>query len=194
MASPFITTQDLTDHLGISVLADPGATIALDVACDMVRTAADQTFNKGTATTKFDGTGTDTLILPRLPVVSAGTVLVSGGTVTDYTVDTERGLLIRKLQDQQVVDWWTTDPIPSVVWPAGRQNVQVTYVHGYDDADLPRDVRGIALQVAERIVVQGVAQFESVGDVSMRYAANAMELTPGERMILYKYRNGRRND
>jgi hypothetical protein len=51
------------------------------------------------------------------------------------------------------------------VWPSGRQNITVTYDHGYADADLPRDVRMVALSVASRIAVQGVALEESVGDV-----------------------------
>lgn len=195
MALPFITAQDLTDYLGITVTADPGAVIAVDAACDMCRTVSDQSFNRGTSTITLDGTGTDMLLLPQLPVVSAGTVNVSGTAVTDYVVDTNRGMLIRKLTDQPVQDWWTTDPIPSVVWPRGRQNVQVSYTHGYLDADIPRDVRMVALTVASRLVVQGVSQFESLpGGVSVRYGTNATDFTDGERQILYKYRNGRRND
>jgi hypothetical protein len=70
----------------------------------------------------------------------------------------------------------------------GRQNVTVTYDHGYLDADLPRDVRMVALSVASRIAVQGVAVEESIGAVSIKYAAPALELTPNELRVLRKYR------
>ena len=180
MADPFITTTDLGDYIGIDVSADAGALIAIDAACDICRDVADQTFNLGTATVTLDGTGTDMLLLPRLPVVSAGTVNVSGTAVTDYAVDSDRGVLVR-----------TTSPC---VWTAGRQNVEVTYVHGYPDADLPRSVRMVALTIASRLVIQGVAQYETVGDVQMRYGVNATDLTDGERRILRKYRDGRKSD
>ena len=151
---------------------------------------ADQSFNLGTATVTLDGTGTDFLPLPRLPVVNAGTVNVGGTAVTDYVVDTDRGALIRKLPDEggRLLD---DDPLPSVcVWPAGRQNIEVTYEHGYATADLPRSVRMVALHIASRLVIQGVAQYETVGDVQMRYGVNATDLTDGERRILRKYRDG----
>ena len=46
----------------------------------------------------------------------------------------------------------------------------------------------VALNVAARIVVQGVATEESVGDVRVKYASPALDLTDGERAILRKYR------
>ena len=193
MADPFITTADLGDYIGIDVTADGGALIAIDAACDICRDVADQTFNLGTATVTLDGTGTDMLLLPRLPVVNAGTVNVGGTAITDYVVDTDRGALVRKLPDEGA-DYWTTVLPQNVVWPAGRQNVQVTYEHGYPDAELPRSVRMVALTIASRLVIQGVAQYETVGDVQMRYGVNSTDLTDGERRILYKYRDGRRPD
>jgi hypothetical protein len=67
----------------------------------------------------------------------------------------------------------------------------VTYQHGYADADLPRDVRMVALSIASRLVVQGVASEESNGPVSVKYATPATDLTAGELRILQKYRNTR---
>ena len=81
-----------------------------------------------------------------------------------------------------------------MVWPAGRQNVEVTYKHGYTPAELPRSVRMVALHIASRLVIQGVAQYETIGDVQMRYGVNATDLTDGERRILRKYRDGRHID
>ena len=177
---PFVTPQDLSDFIGRNVTADNGAVIALDAACDMCRTVASQQFNRGTSVYALDGTGTDTLLLPELPANTAGTVLVNGGTVTDYMLN-GHGILLRG----------TAGALPRPVWPAGRQNVQVTVDHGYDIADVPRDVRIVALSIASRLVIQGVAVEETLGANRIRYGVNSTDLTNGERMILQKYRPSR---
>lgn len=191
MPDPFISRQDLTDYLGRDVTADAGALIAVDAACDIVRTVAEQSFNEDTSTVTLDGTGTDALVLPELPVNNAGTVViggtVSGTSVTDYAL-ADNGVLIRKIEDSTTIDWWSAYAQTMVVWPAGRQNIQVTYDHGYADADLPRDVRMVALSLASRLIVQGVAVSERVGDNQMTYAGPAMDLSATEKAILRKYR------
>jgi len=180
MPDPFIAPQDIVDYLGRGTATDPGMVIAADAACDICRTVAERSFNAGTSTVTLDGSGTDTLLLPDLPVSTAGTVLVNGGTVTDYMLN-GNGMLFRGTAG--------VDPRP--VWPMGRQNVRVTYEHGYQTADLPRDVRMVALSIASRLVVQGVALEESIGPVRMKYAAAATDLTNGEARILGKYRQMR---
>lgn len=177
---PFITVQDLTDYLGRNVNIDNGAVIAADAACDICRTIAERQINRDTTTVMLDGTGTDALLLAELPVNSAGTVLVNGGTVTDYVLN-GNGVLYRGTAG--------IDPRP--VWPSGRQNVQVTYDHGWGTADIPRDLRAVALSIAARLVVQGVATEESLGSSRVRYAVAATDLTNGERAILRKYRRTR---
>jgi hypothetical protein len=180
MPDPFISTQDIVDYLGRGTATDPGFLIATDAACDMCRSIAEQDFNLATSTYRGDGTGTDAFLLPQLPVSAAGTVTVNGGTVTDYALNSN-GILFRGTAG--------VDPRP--VWPAGRQNVTVTYDHGYADADLPRDVRMVALSVASRIAVQGVALEESIGAVRIKYATPALELTANELRVLRKYRPSR---
>lgn len=178
MPDPFISQQDLTDYLGRDVTADDGALAAVDAACDICRDIAERSFNQvvgGTAT--LDGSGTDALLLPELPVSRAGTVLVDGTAVTDYVL-TGNGLLLRGSAGSD----------PRLVWPSGRQNVVVTYDHGYADADIPRSVRMVALSIAARLVVQGAAKSETVGETSVTYAVAATDLTNGELRILHKYR------
>ena len=104
---------------------------------------------------------------------------VNGGTVTDYVLNQRNGTLVR-----------TGDLsfFPTLIWPAGRQNVTVTYDHGWPDEDIPRDLRMVALAIATRLFVQGPSAQETIGDVSVRYAANATDLTAGELRILNKYR------
>lgn len=191
MPDPFIDQQDLSDVLGRDVTQDNGALIAIDAACDVCRSLTGQLFNKGTATATLDGTGTDTIVLPQFPVSSAGTVLVNGGTVTDYVLS-ENGMLFRKFGSCDGFGGVVGGVAGGIgtggpVWPYGRQNVQVTYEYGYDDASFPRDVRLVALALAERLVVQGVAQSETIGDVQVNYGMSADDLTPGEKLILSGY-------
>lgn len=186
MPDPFISVQDLSDHLGRDVTADDGAVLAADAACDIVRDVAEQAFNRGTTTETFNGTGSDTLLLPQLPANSVGTVSVRdtagsfivAGTA-DWTLDNKGILYALNAAGTSLF---------GTAWPEGRQNIQVTYDHGYDSADIPRSIRMIALSVASRIFVQGPAIQESIGDVSVRYAAEATALMPTEKMILRKYR------
>jgi len=181
MPNPFIDAQDLVDYLGRGTTSDPGMLIAIDSACDMCRTIAEMDFNAGTATISLDGSGTDCLVLPQRPVNTVGTVtLSSSGTITDWMA-TADGRLLRG----------TAGCYPRPTWPEGRQNVSITYSYGYEAVDLPRDVRAVALQVAARMIVQGVAKSEAVGDVSVTYAANAGDLTANELRILKKYRKTR---
>lgn len=177
MLDPFITLQDLTDYLGRDVTADDGAVIALDAACQICRDVAEQDFNRGTATFTLDGTGTDAILLPQLPVNGVTAVTVNGTAVTDFMLD-GRGMLFRG----------TVGPSGCTYshWPSGRQNVAVTADTGYDA--VPTSVKMVALAVASRLVVQGVAKQETVGGVSVTYAVNATDLTAGETLILQKAR------
>jgi hypothetical protein len=180
MPAPFVSPQDVVDYLGRGTATDPGMIIATDAACDMCRTIAEQTFNADTSTVTLDGTGGDAILLPELPVTNVDSVTVNGGTVTDYTLN-GNGILFRG----------SVGVNECGTWPAGRQNISVTYDHGYAEVDLPRDVRMVALSIASRLVVQGPVKQESVGPVSATYAVNSTDLTNGEMLILGKYRQSR---
>ena len=91
--APFISVQDLTDYLGRDVTSDPGALMAADATCDIIRDITEQDFNQATDTVSLDGTDTDALVLPQRPVIAAGTVTVNGGTVSDYIPPTSDGFL-----------------------------------------------------------------------------------------------------
>lgn len=181
--SNFITTADLSDYIGRDIDYDGAAMVAVDAACDIVRTIADQDFVGGSATVsvKLDGSGTDTVFLPNRPVVNAGTVEVNGETVTDY-VCTASGRLIRTSNEASDYAVW-----PGGIWPEGRQNVSVDYEYGYGGT-VPADVRMVALMIAYRLVTQGGAISEQVGDVRKSYAVAATDLTKGEQAILHRYR------
>jgi hypothetical protein len=182
--APFITQQDLSDYIGRDVTADPGALMAIDAACDVIRDITEQDFTYGTTTVSLDGTGTDVLVLPQRPVASAGTVLVNGGTIVDYIAPTPDGFLYRGTATAAGYGYGYGG---GACWPRGRQNVKVTYEHGYQTLDVPRSVRMVAISYAARLVLQGVAQSETVGDVTVNYGMAASELTANEMRILVGY-------
>ena len=167
MPDPLISTADLVNYIGRGGTTDPGIVIAVDAASDICRDVAGVTFNwAGTSTILLDGTGTDALLLPELPVSAAGTVVVAGGTVTDYVLN-DNGILFRKQTGTDVdyteTQWSRSDGLLGVV-----RTSLVTYSHGYESADLPRSVRMVALAVASRLVIQGPAIVETVGEKSPR--------------------------
>lgn len=189
MPAAFISRQDLTDYLGRNVTFGDGALVCVEAACDICRDVAEQTFNSGTSTIRMDGTGTDSLLLPELPVATAGTVAVSdsagswttAGTV-DYTLN-DNGVLIATNT--------AGTSLFGTTWPSGRQNIRVTYDHGFTGGTVPASVRMVALTIASRLLVQGPAIYEAIGETNVRYAAESTALMPTERLILRKYKRAR---
>jgi hypothetical protein len=174
---PFITTSDIVSYIGRGGTADAAMVMAADSACAIVRDYTGQEFNRGTSSIALDGTDTDALLLPQLPVNSVSSVTVAGAAVTNYVL-ADHGVLFRG----------TAGAYGGATWPGGRQNIRLTVDHGYDIAEIPRSVRRIALEVAARTVVQGPLMEEYVGTVRAKYAAASTELTPTERLILDTYR------
>ena len=137
--------------------------------------------------------------LPERPVTNVGTVVVNGVTkgTLDY-VSTSDGKLFASSGTAQWTTWnndfttgWCWIRGGTAFWPAGRQNVVVTYDHGYTDgtvAAVPADVRMVALSLASRLALQGPAMAETVGSDSVRWATASTDFTNGEAMILRKYR------
>jgi hypothetical protein len=164
----FITAQELSDFLQRDVTTDTGVDLALEGASEICRTVADQPFTQTTTTQTLDGSGTDVLVLPRVPVASVSTVSVGGTATTEFVQD--NGLLLKQ----------------SGTWRRGRRNVEVKYRHGYSTTAIPADVKSVALSVAARLLTQAPlnAIQEQLGDVSRRYAVAATDLTANELRIL----------
>lgn len=185
MATPFITVTEA------EIAATARGTAVITAACDFVRLFTEQDItpvvNGGTAI--LDGTGTDCLLLPQLPVLNAGTVIESSGTLTlgtDYKLS-DNGELYRL---PGVIDsGWSTQELRTYWWP-GRQNVVVTYDYGYSSA--PDDLKEVAIQMAKRLNSQnGNVIFEQLGQRSIRYASAASEWTGTEKIILRRYKQAR---
>ena len=182
----FITVAELGNLLGRDLSTDTAGTAVVEAACDICRDVAEQTFTRGTTTQVFDGPGTDALLLPELPVNSIGTVSVSDSS--NPPTWTVAGTADYALNGNGVL--YATDTAGTslfgTVWPKGRQNVRITYDHGY--TAVPESVKAVAKSVASRLLVQGPAISEAIGDVNVRYAGEATALMPTERLILTKYR------
>lgn len=176
-----ISTQDLSDYIGRDLSADAGALLAVESADQLVRTLTEQDFEPLTSTVYLDGTGTDAIFLPQRPVNAVGTVTVNGTIDTDFTF-TADGRLTRADSGESYATWTEQ---PAGYWPAGRQNIAVTYEHG---GTVPEDVRMVAIMAAYRLVTQGGAISEQVGGVTRRYAIAAGDLSAAERAILRRYR------
>lgn len=186
MAEPFISRDDLSALLGQDVSGEDKALIAIDAACDTVRVIAEQTFNLVTDDEiRMDGTGTDALLLPQLPVTEISEVIENGTTLTadtDYMVSAD-GVLLRL---PSIVENGSISLCRRQWWP-GRQNIAITYSHGY--AEIPRDVRIVALSLAARLYGQGAGVvFQVLGQYQVRYSGAPGDLTSTETLILHKYR------
>lgn len=178
MADAFITAQELEDYLGYT-LDSTRATVAVDSACEVLRAEAEQTFNLvADETVYLDSDGTDFLILPEAPVTEVASVTIRGsGTVlvenTHYIVDLPAAMIYTKSEAQTFLK--------------GRQAYEVVYSHGYDTGEFPKSLTLLALHLAARIYDQGIVSSESVGGVSMSYAApESIVLTDRERSLLTK--------
>lgn len=175
-----MSREDLGNYLGSDLSASEKALQVVDAASDTVRTMTEQVLNEvNSDDIVLDGTGTDSLLLPERPVNAVSSVAVDGDALTvddDYVLNGD-GILFRTFPAK---------------WRRARQNVAVTYDHGYPDDDLPRDLRMVALSIAARLFSQSAgAVFESLGAYSVRYDQAPTELTINEQRVLRKYKRSR---
>lgn len=166
---------------------DATARLALSIATSAVQEEAETTFGHSQDDeVTLDGSGTDALLLPGLPVLDVSTVEVDSDTESptelvadeDFWIDFDAGLLIRR----------------GDLWPTRRRSVTVTYSHGYEVGEpAPALVKGIVLQVAARIYRNLGVKDESLGfgSYSASFAASGVELTEGERNALRRFRDVR---
>lgn len=185
MPSPFISRTDLSAFLDENVGGNDFALACIDAACDACRAVTEQTFNLvEDDSVVLDGMGTDALLLPERPVVEVGEVSQYNSSAATWL---EVDAATYALNDQGCLVLLSA----GAKWSKGRQNFSVTYTHGYAPEDFPRDVRMVALSLAARTFQQGVAEYESIGQYSVRYAAAGSTLTVGEKLILRKYRQAK---
>ena len=196
--APFISPDDLEALMGES-LANPTAlivAIALDAACQSVRTCIGQDVNLVTDDIEVhSGSGRRKMRLRQRPVRSVSEVKVDG-TVVSATLYNVR---------DAIISYTGSD-----VWSFGNDNIYVKYTHGWDVAEpttfpVPADIRFVALVVARRVYesvgfvqsgsVGGVLTGETIGDYSYTLSeaatgevSAASTLTEAEMYALDRYR------
>ena len=200
---PFVSSDDLAAFLGVTVDAAALKTkIALDSACDAVRSYLGQDINFVSADVEYHsghGYMHDRVRLFQRPVVSVASIYVDYGyttlvAATDYHI-----------RDSFIV------LLNMSYFAAGNDNIKVTYDHGWvvpptsQSAAIPADIRLVALSAARR-VYSGVgttdaASFggEQIGDYSYTnpggstntgVATSVAELLQAEKDVLDRYRIG----
>jgi len=200
--NPFISTADLEAFLQ-TTFVDPTSLIikiALDSACDAVRSYLGQDINKVEDDVEYhSGHGWlhDRIRLRQRPIIEVTTV---------YDADVLLDSANYNARDSFIV---LTD---GSYFTAGNDNIVVTYTHGYEvpatsnSAAVPADIRLVALSAARRVYVsrgqrdvvnlrgETIGDYQYLTDAGGRTigqtAATAAELLTPERDVLDRYRIG----
>lgn len=150
------TPEELRDFLQVPELPAAAAQLALDGVSELVRGACHRDFAATVGDVVFlDGTGSSTLLLPKLPVVAVSEVKEAPGDATyertlvagtDFEWN-EDGLLRR---------------LGSATWFRRLRFYKVTYDHG---TAVPDDVKLLVLRVCARAAVnpEGLTQEAAAG-------------------------------
>jgi hypothetical protein len=184
------TTYDPTDLV---------QAISLEAASAAVRGYCDRQFDYvEDDELTIDGSGGEALLLPELPVYDVAVTYVDPDgdedevDTEDYAIDFPNGILYRHNEG---------------CWTRGRQNVLVTYSHGYVLPDetppdgvqaLPDDLQMVVLQIASRVVANPdgrAASAETIGSYSVTYGDRSSNgstvhatILPLESSVLDRYR------
>lgn len=155
---PILSTADFKTLRGISATTwDAQLNVIIPHAQSLVENYCGRAFDSATYTSeKYDGSGSEILILRQFPVTTLTSVSISGVAVasTSYTLDAANGIVKfepsgrgRVVVDPDWLTVQTTDYIgPFPCWPEGHQNISVTYTAGYTSGTMPG---GLKLAFAE---------------------------------------------
>lgn len=162
------TTDDLAAR-GLVVTAEE-TTVAetyLDVASTAVREAAGVPISQTTSTVTLEGSVTEWLTLPGVPIISVASVEIDGEAVTDWRLRSHR--LWRACG-------WSTG--------CGPSEVDVTQTHGL--ADVPADIVDLVCRIAATALADyradpdgaglaaGDIRSERIGDYSVTYGGEGL--------------------
>lgn len=108
----------------------------------------------------LDGNGTNKLLLPAAPVVGDVVVKVDGVDVSAEVRVSRKNGILRRIGDY---------------WPCDYENVEVTYSHGYPEADIPADIQDAVLEhAATMLLTHAHLAQEGAGGVQATYGPSAM--------------------
>jgi hypothetical protein len=197
MQPPFVSTVDLANFLNTTVEVDDArAIIALDAACQTIRTYTEQTLNLVRNDVQTYR-GFQTLLLPELPVVQVNSVMLRGDLVdADDWFLAFGGEVVVKDWRRLRFQW---DDIVEVDYDHGwavEESDIVQDESGEGDVDrMPSDIRMVALRLAAGLFqTSGVSagmRSESLGAYSYTRMDGALGtgiLADAEKVILDRYR------
>lgn len=194
MTTPFISLANLGSYMGQDLTGNDMASIAIDAACETVRSYTRRQINYlADDEIVLNGSGTDTLLLPEWPVIALADVV-------EDDVDVDADLYV--VQGSRLVrtDW--------ALWSRGKANVTLTYSHGYavQEADVvavtgparvPSDLRDVALSIASNLMSVSETRYhsqsprDSVGGSEPVEGPGPTMLTAEQCAVLSSYRNAR---
>lgn len=184
-----ITVDDLGDYLGQNLSSSDKATFVVASADQIVKTLTGQHLEAvSNDIVLMDGTGTDTILLPQLPVTNVDSVIEDDELLTeleDYVLGANGKL--RRLPTV-TENGWSTSTVRRR-WNPGVRNIEVQYDHGY--ATLPADLKMVALLIASRAFNESAGNVisETLGQYSVRYSdTGGSDLTFTEKTIISNYR------
>lgn len=205
MTTPLITVEDLGLFLRRSLTGDAAAGIAVEAANAIVFAEVGELEFTSADDLLIDGSGTDALLLPFIPVSRVryvGLVDPAGGPDEELEEESE----------WRLGDGGILYKMPmTFAWPNGRARVHVIYDHGFqmiepasgepDFAErVPSSLRLVALSIAARVYAAGVVgvggvQSETMGKYSYTLSStaggSAGDLTTVERLVLSRFRTRR---
>jgi hypothetical protein len=149
MSEPFVTLETFSDFVGQDLTEDEAAEIAIDAACQLIRTYLDRQVNFiEDEAIRVSGSGTDIILLPNWPIRNITSITIDGEELDELNENDEEnwrfgasGLVFR---------------LDTYVWPRGHENIEVVYSSGwpFDEEftdDVPADIKLVAILVAKRI-------------------------------------------
>lgn len=143
------TVQAVKDHLAGKVTVPTEHDAMLEVIVNAVSEEIEgdcgRHFETAARTETYSGRGDYRLRLKNRPVTAVTSVKVGTVTVTDYTTESESGILVRKDGDK------------IGTWPLGVRNIEVTYTAGYV---LPKAASGRTLPWAVELAALLLAAAE----------------------------------
>lgn len=150
----------------ITAQSDQDALITLvgDRVCADIERETGRTFKKrATVTDVLDGSGTRAVALSRVPVLSVASLTIDTTLIdsTLYTVEKSVGLVRLKAS----------------TFARALGNVTVVYSAGYEDADLPADAIGVALDVARYVYDR--ASTGAIAASSLSIGGSNISIVPG---------------
>ena len=168
MAPPLVTAEELAEFL--TRPADAVLAEVVTLVSDLIRGHVRQAITAGTSTAHLAGTHGRRLWLPERPVTAVSLLTLDGAPLgpTDYSWRRSGAL-------------WRA----SGGWGSTESEVVVTYSHGW--AEVPGDLRAVALAAAARLLPNlAQVEYESTDGYAVRGGFAGWTLS--ERLVLDRYR------